>query len=40
MSLGYEHPGLLSLGHFVIFKNFASSAWACVGVWLSKILSK
>ena len=39
-AIGPWHPGLLSLGHFVIFKNFASSAWACAGVWLSKILSK
>jgi hypothetical protein len=37
---GTRATGPLGPGHFVIFKNSASSALACDGVWLSKILSK
>ncbi len=37
---GTPATGPLGPGHSMIFKNSASSARACVGVWLSKILSK
>jgi hypothetical protein len=39
-TVGTQAAAPLGTAHFVIFKNSASSVWACVGVWLSKILSK